>query len=123
MKCPACGFDSADGAQWCDFCKEPFNKKKAPQPVPASPTPAPGPLLPKGAEALIPPEFVGLDAGEKVPTLPRWVRPAAWAIVALWVVWGVALLGYYLGKAQPRQEPVAGQGVSIPVPPKAAPAQ
>src|SRR5258705_162095 len=27
LKCPACGFDSPEGAAFCDMCKEPFKKK------------------------------------------------------------------------------------------------
>src|SRR5262245_21735922 len=47
VKCPACGFDSPDAAQWCDFCKEPFAKKAAKQAAPApSPAPPPASLAP-----------------------------------------------------------------------------
>lgn len=45
--CPVCGFDSADGALYCDFCKEPFVKKSRPAAAPglvaqaAAPSPRP----------------------------------------------------------------------------------
>ena len=28
LRCPACGFESSAEAKWCDFCKEPFQKKQ-----------------------------------------------------------------------------------------------
>jgi hypothetical protein len=39
-KCPACAFDSPEGAAWCDFCKEPFLKKAKPAPAPAKAEPS-----------------------------------------------------------------------------------
>jgi hypothetical protein len=39
VRCPACGFASAPGAKWCEFCKEPFREKKpvAPGALPLDP--------------------------------------------------------------------------------------
>lgn len=38
VKCPTCRFESPDGAEWCEFCKEPFRRKGTPTkpPDPAS---------------------------------------------------------------------------------------
>lgn len=91
-KCPACGFESAEGAQWCDFCKEPFNKKRpeaapAPEPKPATPPPALGPIsledLPREALAKLPAELLpGMD-GERIPEPPKWLKPLAYAFLGL----------------------------------------
>lgn len=91
MRCPACGSENDDGRQWCDFCKEPFNKKKAaPPPVPAAVQPPPARKSPAPAALegpAIPPEFAGLDSGEKMPTFSPQARLAAW------IVFGIALMG------------------------------
>ncbi|MBI4424452.1 MAG: hypothetical protein HY554_12020 [Elusimicrobia bacterium] len=95
MKCPACGFDSPDDAGWCEFCKEPF-RKKGPARPPAAP-PAAGPKPSTNGASGVGPEFAHLDSGENIPILPPWLRPAAWAFLALWLLCGLVLLGYYLG--------------------------
>jgi hypothetical protein len=96
-KCPACGFESADDAQWCDFCKEPFNKKKgekpAPAPIPeakpANPAPpsALGPVsledLPREALAKLPPNLLPGQDGEKIPEAPKWLKPFAISFLAV----------------------------------------
>ena len=87
MKCPACGFDSPEGAQWCDFCKEPFFKK-APKPTPARPT----------SGGVIPSEFAALDAGERIPIIPKWVRLVSWGFLALWALVGLIVFGFYIAK-------------------------
>lgn len=37
VRCPACGFESVEGAQWCEFCKEPFVKKPKTDDLPIDP--------------------------------------------------------------------------------------
>lgn len=112
MKCPACGFESADDAAWCDFCKEPFRKKPA-EPSAAPPPPAaPAPSGPPPA-GHIPDEFAHLDPGERVPVLPPSVRYAAWAFLAIWFIFGMMVMGYWLGRKkaadEPAPAPVSGQ--------------
>jgi hypothetical protein len=109
VKCPACGFDTPEEQGYCDFCKEPFRiKKPAPQskPEPARPAPAaprkvdvPKEVLLKLQEvrvaeikgsagsAEIPPEFSGLDTGGSIPVLSPIVKKAAWAFLAVCVLW------------------------------------
>ena len=112
MKCPACGFDSPDDAAWCDFCKEPFRKG----PPPPRLSPPATPPVPEGKRNGAPPaEFAHLDPGERIPTMPPWVRLAAWAFVGFWFVWGMVLLGFYLGKqrlAGDRRRPDTGSDFS-----------
>ncbi|MBI4346381.1 MAG: hypothetical protein HY553_05975 [Elusimicrobia bacterium] len=88
MKCPACGFENPDEAGWCDFCKEPFRRAKA---APAN-----------GAHDVA--DFKDLDAGERIPTIPAWVRWFAWGFLGLWFLWGMILLGFYLGKQRVAEE-------------------
>ncbi len=85
IRCPACGFESPDTAQWCDFCKEPF--RKAPQPKPG-----------------IPPEFLALDTGGKITSTPPWLRYAAWSVLAAWLIAILALMGAYLAKQRSQQQ-------------------
>lgn len=102
QRCQACGFESPAEAPYCDFCKEPFRPKtpKPPPSVPqsASPKPAaPANLLelPEEALAKLPPGFVLKDE-EKVPSLPRWLRWAAWAFLGLWLLAGAIVAGAWL---------------------------
>ena len=87
VKCAACGCESPDGAAWCELCKEPFDKPRKPA--------DPGP---------IPPEFLALDQGGKIPELPGWVRHAAVAAAV-----GLAALGWLMGRSarQSAQMPAA----------------
>ncbi len=59
VQCPACGFESPEGSGWCDFCKEPFNRKRAQASTPLAP-PAPPPVqAPRPPERnSIPPEVL-----------------------------------------------------------------
>lgn len=111
MKCPACGFDSPDDAAWCDFCKEPF-RKRSPQPSELEPgrPPAPVPAEPKRNGAPRLEEFAHLDAGERMPILPSWVRGVAIAIVAIWLLVGFVVLGFYVGKQRARGGPPPAEG-------------
>ena len=114
MKCPACGFDSPDEAGWCDFCKEPF-RKRAPAPTPASGAPL--------AQTAPPPQANGvhidltkLDAGERIPVVAPALRYAAWAFLGIWFVWGMVLLGYYLGKKKLVEDAPPPAGMETPPP-------
>lgn len=121
MKCPACGFDSPEGAQWCDFCKEPFRRKPEPAPA-APPAPAPGaaPAVPasppppkaNGAESSspIPEEFSHLDPGERMPVVPPYLRYAAWLFLALWLAAAILVVGYWTGKSVKDPAPAAKPG-------------
>jgi len=97
LKCPACGFESAEGAQWCDFCKEPFAKKRPQAASPAAPAPAAPAPVPISLEGLPPEAVEKLSAGltpdqeEKLPLAPRWLRPLALAFVGI-VLFSTALL-------------------------------
>jgi len=99
MKCPACGFESPDGAEWCDLCKEPF-RKKAPKPPPAPPAPAPvrTEADPKGDPVAALSGLAGLGDGERIPVLPGWVRAIAWGFLALWALLALVVFGFYFGK-------------------------
>ncbi len=122
MKCPACGFDSADDAAWCDFCKEPFRKAAPPAPgaagsgesfrapPPQAPAPAAAPAQRNG-KPLVNLDLKSLDPGERIPTIPPWARMAAWAFLGLWAVGGMMLLGYYAA-----QERRAVESVPLPGP-------
>lgn len=132
VKCPSCGFDSPDGAQWCDFCKEPFKKKErppatgatspaaAPPSTPAAPktqTPSSSPKnieeLPQEVRAKIQTLLAAPDDREKVPAIPNWFRALAWLFMAVWLVSGIIVGGILLGRQRSRQE-------SAPLGPSAA---
>ena len=94
-KCPACGFESPDSADWCDFCKEPFRRAaKAPDPQRQAEGPKKG----------IPAEFMDLDAGGKIPHAPPWLRTAAWAVLAAWFIVVMSLLGAYMARQNAQQQ-------------------
>jgi uncharacterized membrane protein YvbJ len=78
VKCPSCGFESAEGAQWCDMCKQPFNK----------------------AKPVTPDDFLKKLASEeqKVPPVPAWARMAAWVFLGIWVIFGFILMGALLAR-------------------------
>lgn len=82
MKCPSCGFESADGAGWCDFCKEPFRAAKPAQAPPAEKLTAEA-----LADIVLPPD------PEQVPTIPQWARLGAWIFLGLWIIFGCILAG------------------------------
>ncbi|MFA6003998.1 MAG: hypothetical protein WC881_08010 [Elusimicrobiota bacterium] len=136
IKCPACGFTSPESAQWCDFCKEPFNKKRAvpavkestPQ-TPAAPTP---PAAPPAAQpavsptetspatknkapakkdpwAEIPPEFLLLDKGGDMPKLPPWFRYASWGVLAAVTIGIMILMGMYSAKRTALEDDASAQ--------------
>ena len=69
---------SAEGAAYCDFCKEPFGRKKKEQPR----TPDPLAALPKEKVLELSDQLLKSDAPPP-PGLPRWVRPLAWTFLAL----------------------------------------
>ncbi len=99
VRCKSCGMESADGAAWCDFCKEPFVKKPKAAATPP-PAPAPEPAAP-------PPELAGITkekveeldvdkllkpASEPPPAAPPWLRPIAWVMLGLIIVTGTIAL-------------------------------
>jgi len=98
VKCPACGFESPDPAQWCDFCKEPLRRERRAAPAPDQKAGEPK----KG----IPAEFLALDTGGTIAHAPSWLRYAAWSVLAAWFVVVMALLGAYLA----RQSAPASEG-------------
>jgi hypothetical protein len=66
VKCPSCGFDSPEGALFCDFCKEPFAKKKKADPL----------------AGLSTEEILKKDLPPRAEP-PAWLRPLAWTFLAL----------------------------------------
>ncbi|MBI4375351.1 MAG: hypothetical protein HY549_02765 [Elusimicrobia bacterium] len=92
-RCPSCGFDSADGALYCDFCKEPFLKRKkpgAPEAL-ASAASASDPLLMLQADE------------DKIPRLPGWVRVAAWGLLALVLLSAALMAAMSLMSLSPKE--------------------
>jgi uncharacterized Zn finger protein (UPF0148 family) len=88
VKCPACGFDSPDGAVFCDFCKEPFGKAK--KAAPQTPDELAG-LTKEQLENLAADKLLKKDLQDK-PKTPAWLRPLAWTFLAVMlVVAGVTL--------------------------------
>jgi hypothetical protein len=115
-KCPACGFDSPDGAQWCDMCKEPFQKKTT-RPTPAAAAAAHAAaaelaanLPPADVKDLkkLPPEELfkrlplelSRDGGAgDIPKLPPWFLTAAYVFIAALAIMTVLLITTTLFKA------------------------
>jgi len=111
MICAACGFETPQEQGYCDFCKEPFKKRPASEPVKPPPAAAPprgehpapevkltpeilGKLLgAKDAAAgdaragEIPPEFAHLDTGGQVPEIPPAARKLAWVFLGILMFW------------------------------------
>src|SRR5882672_10910137 len=105
IHCMACGFESQDTANWCEFCKEPFRKKPAPPKAapPKASLPPNAPLTYKGAGAPPPgmhplpgpkgkkdpdearvkalmaalPDLKPSPDEEKIPALPPWFKTFA----------------------------------------------
>lgn len=96
VKCPSCGFESADGAQWCDMCKQPFNKARpaAAQAV-KDPPKAPEDLKKAPADELL--KKLASEE-QKVPPVPPWARMAAWVFLGMWIIFGCILAGVYMAR-------------------------
>lgn len=119
--------ESPDGAQWCDFCKEPFAKK----PKAAAPAPAPSPAsvpaaapLPSPAAQPPTPSAGDLDALKKlskeqlaalkaedllkadVPAtpVPTWLRPVSWLFMLTLLALSAMALAMLYGQYKERQE-------------------
>lgn len=115
VRCNACGFDSADDAQWCDFCKEPFRKKSAAaEPAPAA-VPSHSPANVKEPEAKVDPKVQLLlkqlsTAGDglTLPKLPPWFKYVAWSFFGAWFLTGAILGGIML--ARYREQSAAREG-------------
>ncbi|MBI3299195.1 MAG: hypothetical protein HYZ75_13585 [Elusimicrobia bacterium] len=132
VKCPACGMESPEELGYCDFCKEPFRKKKpepAPPPSKQPAVPVPPEVFAKlmqakaaaepkaaGEEAGIPAEFAHLDAGERIEGIPPGLRAAAWAFLAFVMLAGLGLAGTLISKgkrAKPAPPPVSEEGTQF----------
>lgn len=101
LKCPACKMESADGTAFCDFCKEPFEKKPKPVSTPAFTKEQMEKLAEMDVEALLKEE-------KTVPVVGSWLRPVAWGFLFLWVAGGsIALTLTYqrYKQAQIEQQP------------------
>ena len=117
VKCPACGMESPEELGYCDFCKEPFRKKKpeAPPPPPKkSEVPVPPEVFaklmqaktqatPEGEKPGIPAEFAHLDAGERIERLPPWLRYFTWGFLAFIILVGLGAAGYVMIQAKRRK--------------------
>ena len=110
VKCPACGCDSADGAAFCDLCKEPFLRKARPKPAPVPQ--APNPLAGMTKEQL-------LESSEKllksdspqVQAPPPWLRPLSYLFLMAMLAFGAMALSMLHGKykeKQPEPPPPSG---------------
>ncbi|MDD5657453.1 MAG: hypothetical protein PHF00_09405 [Elusimicrobia bacterium] len=99
VKCPACGFESPDGASWCDFCKEPFAKKAAPPEIPDAPPSGPSKeVLARAAQdAALARDLLRSDQ-DKIPAAPDWLRWAAWLLLGAVVIFAMTMLGIFLAK-------------------------
>lgn len=87
--------DSPDGAAWCDFCKEPFQKKAAAKP--AAPAPEVAALKALPAEELLKrlPDELKRDAEkEKIEGFPPWLITAARLFLVFWVFLLIAVAMY-----------------------------
>lgn len=94
VKCSRCGFDSPDGASWCDFCKEPFAKKPKASAPAAVPEPAPARLAgltKEGVETLAVDQLLKPEE-PPIAAPPGWLRPLAWIMLAATIVLGTISL-------------------------------
>lgn len=126
--------ESPEELGYCDFCKEPFRKKKAegqaPAPAPAVPVPsevlakvfpvkAIKPPSPPTEAPGIPPEFAHLDAGERIATPSAIVRYAAWGFLAIILLFGAVGMTWVLVKkrpVRPRHEKISRPAPAQPPP-------
>lgn len=108
--CPSCGFESPDGAPWCDFCKEPFGKKP-------KPAPPPNPLAGLSKEQLLelPAETLLKAEEPPPPSAPPWLRPLTWAMLVIWLALGGLAL-WSLHSRYSEQHPPAPSGSARPLP-------
>lgn len=99
---------SAEGAAYCDFCKEPFGKKKE---RPRPPAAAPDPLAKIPPEKLLEmsDELLKSDAPPQ-PNVPPWLRPLAWTFLALCLAVSAAALWMLHARYEERRQeaPPAG---------------
>lgn len=131
VKCPRCGADNAERAEWCYLCEYPFSGGAAEPPAPEENLPAqhPSPYAPPGvaapsAQAVPPPPAMGPGAfqplsadayGQGVqppppsPRGPVMVKALIGVLVALLVV-VVGVGAYFLTRGK-------SYGITVPVPP------
>ncbi len=81
VKCPSCGFESPESAEWCDMCKEPLKKKKGAAHVDELKKLPPEKVLERLPEEL----RKDLAREEKLPAWSPWFRPLAYAFLMLMV--------------------------------------
>jgi hypothetical protein len=95
---------SPEGAAYCDFCKEPFAKKKE-KPKAQDPLTA----LPKEKVLELSEQLLKSDVPPP-PSLPAWVRPLAWTFLALCVAASAVSLWLLHQRYEERQQdaPPAG---------------
>lgn len=95
MNCPSCKMETPEELGYCDFCKEPFRRKKTPPPKEPEKVAVPPEVMAKLVAAKAPSapaetapgadlsgEFADLDPGERVPEVPPVLRKLAWAFLA-----------------------------------------
>ena len=92
--------ESAKDAVFCDFCKEPFQRKAKPAGQAVKPAAAPPDV--EALKKLTKDELLKLPADqllkekEELPQAPPWLRPVAWGFLALWLGAGaMALVALY----------------------------
>ena len=104
VRCPSCGFESAQDSAWCDFCKEPFIKgKKAAPEQPPAPVPPQPKLSKEELLAKVPAELIASEDEEKIPVIPKWVRIICWIFLGVWFMWAMILGGIIYGRYRARQ--------------------
>lgn len=104
LRCPACGFESPDGAQWCDFCKEPFRAQEAAPPAGTRPPPdkEAGTALPLDPREIE--KALAQDWARKTPSAPKGLRLAAIVFLLAWILAGTtAALVLLLRRQRPPQ--------------------
>jgi hypothetical protein len=93
----------------CDFCKEPFGGK----PAAAKASPAKEiskQVLAKAAtDDKVAQQLLCLDNAEKVPSVPGWLRPAAWALITIIVIGTMCLLAIFMAKQSAWEDQAAQQ--------------
>jgi hypothetical protein len=113
MKCPACGFETPDSQNWCDFCKEPF-KKLPPEEPPVKKSPEPAQLTDDALKRALTSEkaldLLKLTAeNERIPVVPQNIRILAWAFFALCILGFVVMAVVLARKAQRHDKAESGE--------------
>ena len=111
IRCPACGFESAPEAQWCDFCKEPFRPKKRaqePEEVKHDPT---APLL--DVESVW--KALAKDKWPQLPHMSPMVRTAVFVLAGFFGFYAIAMSVLWVWNARSYSGPGSDIELGKPV--------